>query len=166
MFRLKLISGLPQYCRFQAKQNVGRPKPKENIMSSNIDRAQGIYSNFAAGNIDAVLGAMAPDDITWVEPEAPGYPFGGTHIGSQAVLAEVFGAVPANYSEFSVRPIKFVEVSETEVYVRVEFSGTGLHTGRTFATSGVDILTFGADGKLDHFQSFINPYAFISVLNP
>ena len=54
---------------------------------SNKDFIQGLYDNFAAGDVPAVLAAFA-DDIEWTE--ADGFPLAGTYIGPQSVLENVF----------------------------------------------------------------------------
>ena len=47
---------------------------------------QGLYQNFASGDIQAVTAAFA-DDIEWTE--ADGFPLAGTYIGPQSVVENV-----------------------------------------------------------------------------
>lgn len=55
---------------------------------------QGLYQNFATGDIPAITAVFA-DDITWTESD--GFPLAGTYTGPQAVVEKVF----MRLSEFS-----------------------------------------------------------------
>jgi len=54
---------------------------------TNKDIIQGLYDNFATGNVAGVVAAFA-DKISWTE--ADGFPLAGTYIGPQAVVENVF----------------------------------------------------------------------------
>ena len=54
---------------------------------TNKEIIQGLYQNFAAGDVPAVTAIFA-DDIAWTE--ADGFPLAGTYIGPQAVVENVF----------------------------------------------------------------------------
>ena len=54
---------------------------------NNKELISGLYENFAAGDVPAVLAAFS-DDIEWTE--ADGFPLAGTYTGPQGVLEGVF----------------------------------------------------------------------------
>ena len=54
---------------------------------TNKEIVQGLYRNFASGDIPAITAAFA-DDISWTE--ADGFPLAGTYVGPQAVVENVF----------------------------------------------------------------------------
>ena len=54
---------------------------------TNKEIIQGLYENFAIGDVPAVL-ANFDDNISWTE--ADGFPLNGTYVGPQAVLEGVF----------------------------------------------------------------------------
>lgn len=54
---------------------------------------RGLYAAFATGNIPTVLGVLAPNAI-WIE--AKGGPYGGTFVGPDAVLENVFMKIGAD----------------------------------------------------------------------
>ncbi len=57
-------------------------------MSTNhLEILQRAYRDFAAGNIPGVPAILDPM-IEWTEAE--GFPYGGTHVGPEAVLSDVF----------------------------------------------------------------------------
>ena len=61
---------------------------------TNKEIIQGLYENFASGDVAAVT-AVFSDNIAWTE--ADGFPLAGTYIGPQAVVENVF----MRLSEFS-----------------------------------------------------------------
>lgn len=54
---------------------------------TNKEVVQELYQNFAKGDVPAVV-ARFDDNITWTE--ADGFPLGGTYVGPQAVVENVF----------------------------------------------------------------------------
>lgn len=62
-------------------------KNKKGTPMTNKEIVQGLYDNFATGDVAGVTAAFA-DDISWTE--ADGFPLAGTYIGPQAVVENVF----------------------------------------------------------------------------
>ena len=56
-------------------------------MSKSSELIRSIYQAFAKGDVPSVLGAFA-SNINWTEAE--GFPYGGTYVGPDAVLKNVF----------------------------------------------------------------------------
>lgn len=54
---------------------------------TNKEIIQGLYDNFASGDVAAVTAIFA-EDISWTE--ADGFPLAGTYIGPKAVVENVF----------------------------------------------------------------------------
>lgn len=54
---------------------------------TNKELIQQMYESFAKGDVPAVLGALDAN-VSWTE--ADGFPLGGTYVGPQAVLENVF----------------------------------------------------------------------------
>ncbi len=71
------------------------------MSTDNVAVVRGIYDNFAAGDIPAVLAAMDPA-IEWVESPQTYLPHHGTHHGPAEVAAAVFGMVVEHFDEFVV----------------------------------------------------------------
>src|SRR6266702_1420562 len=110
-FHLSLLTGRTQkdkLCLCLLSQNK-RQKRGENCMSQqNVALAQSVYDAFARGDVPTVVGAMDPN-IEWIEPEAPGFPFGGVRRGPQEVVDNVFALLQTYYQEIAFLPQEFVD---------------------------------------------------------
>ena len=71
------------------------------MSTDSVALVRGIYENFGAGDIPAVLAALDPA-IEWVEGEQEFLPHRGTHHGPDQVAQTVFGMVSQNFDEFAV----------------------------------------------------------------
>ena len=60
-----------------------------------------IYDNVGKGDIPAVLAVIDPK-VEWVENEQDFLPHHGTHVGRDAVVANVFGMVQDRFEEFAI----------------------------------------------------------------
>ncbi len=56
-------------------------------MANNSEVIRALYDAFANGDVPSVLGVLA-SNVSWTEAE--GFPYGGTYIGPDAVLKNVF----------------------------------------------------------------------------
>ena len=95
-------------------------------MTTSKETIQGLYDALARGDIEGALGALAPD-VKWIEAE--GFPYGGTYVGPQAVLNNVFARLGAEWSSFSAVPRELVAEGETVVALGT-YSGTYKATGK------------------------------------
>lgn len=111
------------------------------------DTIRSLYAAFARGDVAAVLGALAPD-VRWTE--AAGFPYGGTFIGPEAVLQNVFARLGAEWRSFAAVPHEFVAEADTVVALG-EYSGTFRATGRSFTAPFVHVWKFRG-GTVASFQ--------------
>ncbi|HSE97609.1 MAG TPA: nuclear transport factor 2 family protein [Blastocatellia bacterium] len=95
---------------------------------SNLDSIKGLYDSFAKGDVPAVLGFLSPD-IRWTEAE--GFPYGGTYIGPDAVLENVFMKLGTEWEGFAAVPDEFIDGGDT-VVVLGRYSGKYKATGNSF----------------------------------
>ena len=79
---------------------------------TNKEIIQGLYANFAAGNVDGVIAGFA-DDIVWTE--ADGFPLAGTYNGPQAVVAGVFMRLGEFSDNWGVSVDRYVADGDTVV---------------------------------------------------
>jgi ketosteroid isomerase-like protein len=120
-------------------------------MPTNKETIEGVYTSFAAGDVPAVLGAMAAD-IQWNEAE--GFPLGGTYVGPQAVVDGVFMRLGEIGDEFSVHPETIVADGDTVVAL-------GTYTWNHPATNVPAEVKMAhawtlADGKITSFQQHVD----------
>ena len=118
-------------------------------MGVNSEIIRGLYTAFANGDVPGVLGAL-DKDIQWTEAE--GFPYGGTYVGPDAVLANVFAKLGSEWNGFSAVPHSFVAEGDTVVALG-EYGGTYAATGRRFSAPFAHVWTLG-DGKIVRFQQY------------
>src|SRR5688572_31078889 len=93
----------------------------------NREMIEGLYGSFAKGDVPAVLGAFT-DDIEWNEAE--GSMYGGTYIGPNTVLENIFMKFATEWEGFTVVPHKFIADGDTVVGLGT-YSGKFLGTGKS-----------------------------------
>lgn len=116
-------------------------------MNSEIIR--GLYDAFATGDVPGVLGVL-DGDIRWTEAE--GFPYGGTYVGPDAVLANVFARLGSEWDGFTAVPHTFVAEGDSVVALG-EYSGTYKATGRRFSAPFAHAWTLRG-GKAVRFQQY------------
>ena len=105
-----------------------------------------LYAAFARGDIPSVLGALNPQ-TRWTEAE--GFPYGGTYIGPQAVLENVFMRLGGEWDGFSAQMAELVADGDTVVALGT-YSGTFKATGKSFQAPFVHVWKF-VDGQISEF---------------
>ncbi len=110
-------------------------------MSAHSDTITRLYAAFARGDIPAVLAALAPD-VRWTEAE--GFPYGGTHVGPEAVLRDVFMKLGSEWDGYAAVPQELVADGNTVIALG-QYSGTYKATGKSFSAPFVHVWKF--DGE-------------------
>ena len=108
-----------------------------------------LYDNFAALNIPGVLGAMDPN-ITWTEAE--GFLYGGTYVGPNAILENVFMKFATEWEGFAAIPHTIVDGGDTVVALGT-YSGKYLKTGKNMIAPFAHAWTF-ENGKIVKFVQY------------
>ena len=116
-------------------------------MNQNTEIIRGLYSAFAKGDIPTVLGALAPKAI-WIEAE--GGPYGGTFVGPNAVLENVFMKIGVEWDGYAAVPDEFIANDNTVVALG-KYSGKYKATGKSFTAPFVHVWKF-QEGKVISFQ--------------
>lgn len=111
-------------------------------MAGHKDTINAVYAAFARGDVPGVLAALAPD-CRWTEAE--GFPYGGTYVGPEAVLQNVFMRIGSEWSAFAAVPSQLVAEGDTVVALG-EYSGTYKATGKRFKAPMVHVWRFGPGG--------------------
>ena len=116
-------------------------------MASNLDTIRSVYEAFARGNVPAVLAVLAPN-VSWTEAE--GFPYGGTYVGPEAVLMNVFMRLGTEWDGFSAVPQEFVAQGDTVVSLG-QYGGTYKTTGKKFSAPFAHVWNL-RDGKVVRFR--------------
>jgi ketosteroid isomerase-like protein len=110
-------------------------------MAGNSDTITKVYAAFASGDVPTVLAALAPD-VSWTEAE--GFPYGGTYVGPDAVLQNVFMKLGTEWDGYAAVPHELIANADTVVALG-EYSGTYKATGKSFRAPFVHVFKFQGD---------------------
>lgn len=116
-------------------------------MSKPVETIRSLYAAFERADIPAVLSALAPD-ARWTEAE--GFPYGGTYVGPDAVLENVFAKLGSEWEGFAAVPHELVAERDTVVALGT-YSGTYRATGKSFEAPFVHVWKL-RDGKVTTFH--------------
>jgi len=105
-----------------------------------------LYAAFAIGDVPTVLAAFAPD-IRWTEAE--GFPYGGTYVGPDAILQNVFAKLGSEWNGYAAVPHELIANADTVVALG-NYSGTYKATGKSFKAPFVHVWKFG-EGRVVSF---------------
>ena len=117
---------------------------------TNGELISGLYDAFAKGDIPAVLGGFDPD-IEWNEAE--GFMYGGTYIGPNSILENVFMKLGTEWEGFAAVPSKVVDGGDGNVISTGTYSGKFLKTGKSINVPFAHEWEF-RDGKVVRFRQY------------
>lgn len=129
--------------------------------SANLALIQGLYANFARGDIPAVLGAM-DDGIVWNEAEGNPYADLNPYVGPQAVLEGLFARVGGEWEGFAVHIDQLFDAGDTITAVG-RYSGVYRATGRATTNQVAHVWTLNG-GKVVSFQQYADTRALAWVM--
>lgn len=113
----------------------------------------GLYKDFAVGDIPAVLGAMDPN-IVWNEAEGNAYADGNPYIGPDAVLNGVFGPIMEDHEYFNLKDIELYEMFNDKVLATLRYDAK-TKKGKTYNAQVAHFWTL-KDGKVAAFQQYVD----------
>jgi ketosteroid isomerase-like protein len=119
---------------------------------SNVDATRRSYEAFGRGDLAGVLAEM-DDAIEW--HQAQGLPHGGLYRGLDAVRANVFDPLGAEWwSAFSADPDEFLDAG-AEVVVIGRYRGRAKKSGKELDVPYVHVWSF-RDGLAWRFRQFLD----------
>jgi uncharacterized protein len=119
---------------------------------SNVDATRRAYEAFGRGDLAGVLAEM-DDAIEW--HQAQGLPHGGLYRGLDAVRANVFDPLGAEWwSEFSADPDEFLDAG-AEVVVIGRYRGRAKESGKELDVPYVHVWSFRG-GLAWRFRQFLD----------
>ena len=124
------------------------------MSQENVDLVTQGYDDFNSGDIESLTARFDPE-IEWIEPGGGNSP-SGTFRGPESIVNDVFGAVQANFDEFSCTVANADDQGDT-VVVTADFKGKN--------KSGADLDLQGkhtwqvSDGKVVRFEHEIDQEA-------
>jgi steroid delta-isomerase-like uncharacterized protein len=122
--------------------------------SNNLGVIQGIYDDFAKGDVPAVLGALDAN-VVWNEAEGNDYADGNPYLGPDAVLKGVFERVVGDHEYFNIADIELHEMSNNQVLSTVRYQGKLKKNGAVIDAQAAHFWTL-KDGKVIVFQQYVD----------
>ena len=126
---------------------------------TNVELVKEAYSNFATGNVPAVLALFDPA-IEW--RECKGMPFvigDGVFIGSESIVKNVFMNLPVFFDGFNIS-VSELFGTENKVVMVGYYQGTNKATGNYFKANATHVWSV-KDGKLTHFFQAVDTVTII-----
>jgi ketosteroid isomerase-like protein len=127
---------------------------------TNIDLVKQGYSNFATGNVEAVLAEFDPA-IEW--QECKGMPFvkgDGIYKGHEAIVTNVFMNLPVYFDGFNIAVNQIFGDGDKVVMVGY-YQGTNKATGNTFKANATHVWTI-KNGKFVHLFQAVDTKTIVS----
>ena len=124
---------------------------------ANVRTVQGVYDSVARADIQALLGAFHAD-VEWRVPAMAGVPFAGARRGRDQVGA-FFGQLAQVQDIVEFHPERFIAQGDTVVALG-RFVMHVKSTGRQSASDWAHVWRL-ADGKVTHFQEYVDTAAVI-----
>jgi ketosteroid isomerase-like protein len=130
--------------RAENQSQLGRRE----VMTDHSGTIASVYEAFARGDVAAVLAALSPN-IIWTEAE--GFPYGGTYVGPDAVLQNVFAKLGSEWDGYVAVPNELITNADTVVALG-EYSGTYKATGNSFKAPFVHVWKFDGEKAISFRQ--------------
>ena len=127
---------------------------------TSVDIVKEAYSNFALGNVEAVLAVFDPV-IEW--HECKGMPFvkdDGIFIGHDEIVTNVFMNLPVYFDGFNIAVNQIFGVDDKVVMVGF-YQGTNKATGNSFKANATHVWTV-KNGKLISFFQAVDTATIVS----
>ena len=117
-------------------------------MATHSETIRDLYIAFARGDVAAVLAKLSAE-VRWTEAE--GFPYGGTYIGPEAVLNNVFMKLGGEWEGFAAVPNELIADANTVVALG-EYSGKYKATGKSFRAPFVHVWKFAGESIVQFTQ--------------
>lgn len=118
-------------------------------MSKNFDAIKSHYAGSDTRDLDAMM-APITDRSAWTE--MAGFPYAGTYVGRDAIIAGVFARIGAEWEGYTFTLERLVDGGDTIVGIGT-YSGKYRKTGKAMTARVVHVWDMD-DGKVVAFEQF------------
>jgi ketosteroid isomerase-like protein len=122
-------------------------------MPSNLEIIRETYEGAAADNGRHLREALAPDAV-WVEAE--GFPYAGSYVGPEAIIANVFDRLASEWIDYRAKVASYV-VEGDHVVAFGDYTGRYRGTGRAMRAAFAHHYTL-RDGKIVRMVQYVDSY--------
>jgi len=122
------------------------------MVMTNVELVKQGYSNFASGNMEAVLATWDPE-LEW--HECKGFPYvegDGIYKGPEAVLTQVLAKIPELFDGFNIE-VNEIFGADDKVVMQGYYCGTNRATGNSFKANATHVWTIKGGKSIRFFQA-------------
>lgn len=130
-------------------------------MSLNLDTLRSTYEGASSENVTRLLAVLAPD-ARWTE--AQGFPYAGTYVGAEAIIAHVFQRLATEWTDYRAQAHHYLEQGE-QIAVFGVYSGVYKATGRAMTASFAHLYTF-RNGKIVTMTQYVDSHVVQQAMLP
>jgi len=128
-------------------------------MSDNLSIIKKSYELGAKGDIPGMLADLS-EKAEWTE--IAGGPYGGTYIGAEEVIKNVFERIGADWEQFACIPEEFHDAGDT-IVMTGWYSGVHAKTKKSFKVRVAHVWKL-ADGKIIKFEQFTDSAGMLAAM--
>ena len=128
---------------------------------SNLEIVKQMYAAFANRDRETILQLFHPQ-VEWVQNE--GFPGGGTHVGAEAVLNDVFAKFRAEWSDWRAVVDDWLDAGDTIIALG-QYRGTFRATGRSTTAAFAHVYRLSA-GRMVRFQQYTDTLKVAEAMYP
>lgn len=130
-------------------------------MGANLDLIRATYEGTSEENGRNLLAALAPD-ASWTEAE--GFPYAGTYVGPDAIIAGVFRRLGTEWTGYRAEVHTFLEDGDRVAAFGV-YSGTYNATGKSMRAAFAHLYQV-KDGKIATMTQYVDSALVVQALTP
>ncbi|PFR45864.1 nuclear transport factor 2 family protein [Bacillus cereus] len=125
------------------------------MSKSNLEIIQSTYEGSASSNAKHLVEALS-EKVEWTE--AKGFPYGGTYIGVEAIMKNVFSRLGSEWNDYKASVNTYHEVSGKDVIIAEGmYSGVYKETGKSFKAEFVHVWQL-ENGKIVKFKQYVDSH--------
>lgn len=128
-------------------------------MGANLDLIRTTYEGSSEDNGRNLLAALAPD-ATWTEAE--GFPYAGTYVGPDAIVAGVFHRLGTEWIGYRAEVHSFMEDGNRVAAFGV-YHGTYKATGKSMTASFAHLYEV-SNGKIASMVQYVDSHMVVQAL--
>ena len=126
----------------------------------NPDIVRKLYEAFATLDREAILEIFDPE-IVWIQNA--GFPGGGTHIGAETVLRDVFGPFRVEWESWEAIVLHWLDAGESVVALG-EYRGVNKTTGKSMRSAFAHVYWI-RDCRIVRFQQYADTLMVARAMN-
>ena len=130
-------------------------------MGANLDLIRATYEGSSEDNGRNLLAALSPD-AEWTEAE--GFPYAGTYVGPEAIVAGVFRRLGTEWTDYRAKVHTFLEDGDRVAAFGV-YSGTYNATGKSMRAAFAHLYQV-KDGKIATMTQYVDSAMVRQALTP